>query len=153
MSRVEIVDQEYRLQAGDLGQTPRRVLITNVTMQGLETMAPTLHFAGEPKRLPLSREQSQALIEITGTAVTQQWIGATVYLVPTSSGSSPAIRILATPPKSRSGVQDDRRLPTPRAWVAALLVLAILITGIIALSSAIPPGLMEYLETVGLLPR
>ena len=53
----------------DLGGRPRRVIIANVTYQGIEEMTPVLHFAGQPKRLALTRPMAQQLTAATGTSL------------------------------------------------------------------------------------
>lgn len=128
MSRVEIIDHRYRLQPEDLAGAPRRLIVANVTLQGLEDMVPTLHFEGQEKRLPLSAEQCRALTELTGTPVLRDWIGATVVLAPTRSAEGSGIRILSPTVASRAGA-----IPTPidqeqRNWRIALITVGVLIT-------------------------
>jgi hypothetical protein len=128
MSRVEIIDQRYRLQPEDLAGAPRRLVVANVTLQGLEEMVPTLHFEGQEKRLPLSAEQSRALTELTGTPVLRDWIGATVILAPTRSTDGAGIRILSPTVARRAGA-----IPAPvdqerRNWRMALITVGVLIT-------------------------
>lgn len=130
MSRVEIIDQAYRLHAQDLMGAPRRMTITNVSLQGLEEMTPTLHFDGQTKRLALTRTQSSELIRVTGTSVLQQWIGLTIVLEPASTPDGPTIRI-STPSGAHRTLRPTKPLDDEgRAWrrtmiaVATLLVLS-----------------------------
>lgn len=127
MSRIEIIDQNYRLGAHDLMGAPRKLTITNVSLQGLEEMTPTLHFAGHTKRLTLTRDQSSDLIRLTGTPVIQQWIGLTVILEPALTPDGVTIRITTPGAKPRA-----TRLPQPvdeerRAWRFTLIAVAILL--------------------------
>ncbi|HXF61764.1 MAG TPA: hypothetical protein VNK95_09105, partial [Caldilineaceae bacterium] len=80
MSISYFVDEKYRLQPADLQGWPRRVVIANVTFQGIEEARPVLHFAGQTKRLALSAEQTRQLIALTGSAQFSDWIGRAVVL-------------------------------------------------------------------------
>lgn len=127
MSRVEIVDQLYRLQPEDLAGAPRRLVIANVTLQGLEEMTPTLHFEGHAKRLTLNAEQSRALSELTGTPILRDWIGVALVLAPTHTADGAGIRIVAPTTLGRASA-----VPIPvdlerRNWHFALLTVTVLI--------------------------
>ena len=80
MSISEIVDQEYRLQPADVAGRPRRLVIANVSYQGVEQLAPVLHFEGMTKRLVLSADSVRDLVNLPGTPIFSNWIGITVVL-------------------------------------------------------------------------
>ena len=67
MSLSELVDEGYRLDAADLQGRASRVTISNVSYQGVEEMNFVLHFEDIPKRLMLSHDQWEQLVEATGT--------------------------------------------------------------------------------------
>ena len=90
MSISPLVDADYRLYAADLAGMARQVVIANVTYQGIEEMRPVLHIEGQTKRLVLSPEQVNQLIEITGTALLSRWIG---IAIPSSSGTHTSFEI------------------------------------------------------------
>lgn len=80
MSISEIVDAEYRLQPADVAGRPCRLVITNVSYQGVEQLAPVLHFEGMTKRLVLSADCVRDLVNLSGTPIFSNWIGITVVL-------------------------------------------------------------------------
>ena len=83
MSRSQIVDQHYRLQSADLQGVPVQAMITAVSFQGLEELAPILHLAdGSFKRLALTPEQRQALIRVTQSTFCADWVGCQIELQP-----------------------------------------------------------------------
>ncbi len=81
MSLSSIVDLRYRLQAADIGQRVLRLTINNISVQGVEDLRPVLHFAEFPtKRLVLDRDQRQALIQMTGSMLFDDWVGQQIDL-------------------------------------------------------------------------
>jgi hypothetical protein len=114
-----IVDTNYRLLPADLQGETRRVVISNVTYQGVEEMTPVLHFAGQTKRLVLSPEQVKQMMEITGTVLYPRWIGTAILLQPPKRADEDRIKI-APVTSNQSGkpmpvyVSEDRR-----GWILA----------------------------------
>lgn len=128
MSISPIVDANYRLQPADLEGVARRVVIANVTYQGVEEMTPVLHFVGQTKRLVLSLEQVGQIIDITGTPLFSQWIGLPIILQPHAERTESHILIKAVTPKLRGQpmpiyVSEDRR-----GWYLALSVVGLLLS-------------------------
>lgn len=129
MSISPIVDANYRLLPPDLEGAARQVVISNVTMQGVERMIPVLHFEGQTKRLVLNAEQVAQLVEITGTSLFAQWIGVSIILQPPSSKRDTQILIKAVTDKSRGQpmpvyVPEDRRGRRVSLIVVGLLLTA-----------------------------
>jgi hypothetical protein len=112
--------------------TARLVEIANITYQGVEEMTPVMHFAGQTKRLVMSPQQVQEMLEITGTILYPHWIGTRILLQPKSSGDHTSISISA-PSATRRGqpmpafVSEDRR-----GWYLALSVVGILMAASVA---------------------
>lgn len=123
MSISYFVDEKYRLQPADLQGRPRRVVIANVTYQGLEDVRPVLHFAGQTKRLALDAEQTRQLIALTGSAQLTDWIGRTVVLQPPRRGET-AIRIVA--PNSSARAMPPPHNDEQRGWRLAWLVVSLI---------------------------
>jgi hypothetical protein len=73
------VEERYRLQPADLDSL-LEVTVTNVTLQGLETVQPVLHFDGLSKWLTLDDIQSDEMARATGSAVFQDWLGRRLAL-------------------------------------------------------------------------
>ena len=102
------VEERYRLQPADL-DGPVEVTITNVTLQGLETVQPVLHFDSLHKWLTLDDIQSDEMARATGSAVFQDWLGRRIVLTPLEEEDWVRIAI------SRPGapLPRPRRVPTP----------------------------------------
>jgi len=109
MSLSEIVDAEYRLQPADLPVRPSRVVIANVTYQGVEQLAPVLHFEGMTKRLVLSPDLVQRVVNLTGTPIFSRWIGITLILEVSRIDGAHMINIVAAEnsPYAANAVVDD----------------------------------------------
>lgn len=141
MSRARVVDQRYRLQAKDLGNTPVVVKICNVSYQGLEQLTPLLHFDGYPgKVLAPDQQQCRDLIRLTHSALCNEWIGHTVLLRPAQQEGATTLMIeTPTTPKT------DLPSLTPRAthWGALASTLLLLIILGVALGAAY---LLEHLD-------
>ena len=96
MSRSPVVDQQYRLQPYDLHGIAMRAVIQEVTFQGLEEVAPVLHFASEPaKHLVLDNELRRELIAIVQSSLCEDWIGQAVELRPVQQGGKVRIGLVA----------------------------------------------------------
>ncbi len=122
MSLSTTVDSLYRLQSADLDGAARRVVISNVTYQGIEQMTPVLHFKGQSKRLALSAHQVSQLIELTGTSLFEQWVGRTIILVPPRHRYANEIQVASPATQTNAqnmpvGLRNDRR-----EWRFALAV-------------------------------
>lgn len=132
MSISPIVDANYRLQPPDLEGAARQVVISNVTVQGVERMTPVLHFEGQTKRLVLDTEQVAQLVEITGTSLFAQWIGVSIILQPPRGKRDSQILIKAVTDKARGQpmpvyVPEDRR-----GWRVSLIVVGFLLMASLA---------------------
>jgi hypothetical protein len=127
MSISPIVDAGYRLQPADLEGAARQVVIANVTYQGVEEMTPVLHFAGQSKRLVLSSQQVEEIIDITGTTLFQQWVGTAVVLQPKIGKSESHILIRAVNPKRSAKLMPIYLPPDRRGWYLALTIVGLLL--------------------------
>jgi hypothetical protein len=128
MSISPIVDADYRLYVADLEGSARRVVIANVTYQGVEEMTPVLHFVGQTKRLVLSPEQVQQMFEITGTILYPGWIGAAVILQPPNAREEPHIHIKAATAMQRAQPMPVYVSEERRGWALALSVVGLLLS-------------------------
>ena len=132
MSRSQIVDQRYRLQSIDLQGVPVQVVITAVSFQGLEELAPVLHLAnGSFKRLALAPEQREALIRVTQSTLCTDWVGCQIALYP-GIAQTPADVVIVSPGALRQRQWPILRAP-PQAstlkraiWPLVLVSLALL---------------------------
>jgi hypothetical protein len=132
MSRAMVVDQRYRLQADDLHGATFHVVIQGITFQGLEDLAPVLHFAGAPaKHLVLDEDLRRELIAMTQSSLFDDWIGRTVELRPVRQDGDVRIRLTAA---GRPGILDAHwlrlrnwRRQQMRAYGQILLLIAALI--------------------------
>jgi hypothetical protein len=122
MSISDHGDHARRLVADDLKGQPRLVTIVNVTLHGLENMTPVLHFTGQSKRLALTADQARQMVAATGTGIFQEWIGATVVLVPEPRRQPTMVRI--SPPDVHRRVRGlpPHRADDQKGWRFALLV-------------------------------
>lgn len=127
-----IVDDNYRLRSSDLEGMARHVVIANVTYQGVERMIPVLHFVGQSKRLVLSPDQVEQIIDITGTTLLPQWKGTTIVLQPGKGKDAAHILI-------KSITQNKHARPMPiympddkRGWYFALTVVGTLLAASVA---------------------
>ncbi|MCC6456572.1 MAG: hypothetical protein IT328_16570 [Caldilineaceae bacterium] len=127
MSSSPIVDAGYRLHPLDLQGAARHVVIANVTYQGIESMTPVLHFEGQSKRLVLTPEQVNQMVEITGTTLFPQWIGIGVILQPQKSKRQTSIVIKAITPKQRGQPMPVYVHEDKRGWRLSLIVVGSLI--------------------------
>jgi hypothetical protein len=128
MSISPIVDANYRLHPADLEGVARRVVIANVTYQGVEEMTPVLHFVGQTKRLVLSPEQVGQIIDITGTPLFPQWIGVPIILQPRNDKNESLILIKAVTPKQRGQPMPTYISADRRGWYLALSVVGLLLS-------------------------
>jgi hypothetical protein len=143
MSRSQIVDERYRLQAADLGGGPVRVLISGVSFQGVEQLVPVLHFRGPVrKQLALNATQRRELIALTHSSLCSDWVGRQVELRPVRSNRQAAITILA-PAGSQSRPLELDVMPRqgylPVRTVLLLLLLALLMAFAFWLEQATDP--------------
>lgn len=141
MSRARVVDQRYRLQAKDLGNTPVVVKIYNVSYQGLEQLTPLLHFDGYPgKVLALDHQQCRDLIRLTHSALCNEWIGHTVLLRPAQQEGDTTL-VIETPTTPKTEL-PSLTPPTTRWGALASTLLLLIILGV-ALGAAY---LLEHLD-------
>jgi hypothetical protein len=129
MSRAPIVDERYRLQPADLAGSAQRVLIQQVSFQGLEEMTPVLHFAGPlDKPLALNASQRRELIDLLHSSLCDDWLGQAIELRPARRSVGPEIQIVV-PSRSSLGHTPVRRRRSfsigPSLWALLLLVAAL----------------------------
>lgn len=93
MTASDIVDAKYRIHAADLQGQEREWVVANVSYQGLEDMSPVLHIEGSAKRLVLDSEQSRQMMQLTRTAMPDEWIGARIRVSPVQKPGSETIAI------------------------------------------------------------
>jgi hypothetical protein len=132
MSISEIVDAEYRLHPGDFADGPQRMTIANVSYQGVEQLAPVLHLEGTTKRLVLSPDQVQRLVNLSGTPTFSDWIGMAVILTTAHVDGSDTIGIVAADsgprPLNAASAAGDLIGARQLAWASVgLLALAALL--------------------------
>ena len=148
MSISPTVDENYRLRAADLEGLARQVEIANITYQGVEEMAPVMHFVGQSKRMVMSPEQVNEMLEITGTVLAPKWVGTRILLQPHESGGEFYIRIEPLTAKQRGRpmptyVSEDRR-----GWILALSVVIIILVASLIIASLDLSPLFAALEQV-----
>ncbi len=115
------VEERYRLQPADL-DGPVEVTVTNVTLQGLETVQPVLHFADLEKWLTLGDIQSDEMARATGSAVFQDWLGRRLTLTPLEEEGTVRIAIIrvgAPIPRPRRASPPSDSTPSSPAPVDA----------------------------------
>ncbi len=106
------------------------MIIANVTYQGIEEMTPVLHFAGQPKRLALTRPMAQQLTAATGTSLRAAWMGREILLQPQMGPEGPTIEILPAQGSRASTTIPPRLGPDEHGWRTALaIVLVVAIAG------------------------
>lgn len=130
MSISPAIDRRYRLEPRDLGRQEQIVTIQNVTHQGLESLAPLLHFHEIPsKKLLLEPIQCQELAAITGTTHQAAWVGHRVLLAAQSDRDRLRIHLFSpTAPKaSRTTARARPLLPANLQQSSLLLLLLILL--------------------------
>lgn len=129
MSISPIIDERYRLRPEDVGRSGVHVTVQNVSWQGVEQLHPLLHLREFPqKRLLLTQQQMQSLIDIVGSTLVQDWIGQRLVLVAEYEDGVPVIRIrLATPTnRVRVGWRPPLHLQETGRTVLLLLLLALI---------------------------
>ena len=98
MSISPIIDERYRLRPEDVGRSGIYVTVQNVSWQGVEQLHPLLHLREFPqKRLLLTQQQVESLIEITSSSLADEWIGQRLVLVATYDDGEPVIMIRLAP--------------------------------------------------------
>ena len=127
-----IIQTRYRLQPQDLAGRRMDVTITNVTIEGLESLTPVLHFDGIEKPMALHPGDANDMARITHSAVLHEWIGQTVSIASIDTGNGPRLAIFSPEqqmldqPLSRSP-QVESRLRQWRTVLYALLLLLIVL--------------------------
>lgn len=125
-----IIRTRYRLNAADLADGSLRTTITNVSLEGLETLHPVLHLAGVEKRLVLDDQQCDDLAHITETAIMEEWIGREVGLVVDMETSPASITICAPDDarlRQRRPIRPSVQTSLLTPYLVALLIITIFI--------------------------
>jgi len=131
MSLSEIVDANYRIHVEDLQGREREWRISNVSFQGVEEMTPVLHFEGMTKRLVLDQELSLQMIELTRTAIPDEWMGAKIRIAPNPAGEGSKMAITAaTLPRPTASVAMRRT----KNWLARFLLSGAIIVVILTIA-------------------
>lgn len=122
-----VVERRYRLQADDLIAGPVVVTITNVTVEGLETLRPVIHFDKLDKPLVLDPGSANDLAHLTRSAVMEEWIGHSVQLAPVEGPDGLALAFLLpaapTPTVARlTRPAQEQRSRRSQAWLMALVL-------------------------------
>lgn len=147
---ANVIRTRYRLQPADLDGQRVEATITNVTIEGLESLTPVLHFDQIGKPMLLTPGDADELARITQTAVLQEWIGQTVSIAPveTADGSrlaiySPAQRSLPQPISRPAHVE-----PRLRQWRTILFVLLILLIFLLVFLLENAGDSMEWMQSL-----
>ncbi len=122
-----IVDAKYRIQPADLEGVARQVVIANVTYQGVEEIAPVLHFVGQTRRLVLSPDQVEQMINIARTAHFPLWIGISIILQPHKTKNESVILLKAVNSKQHAQPMPQYSSEDYRGWTLALLIVGVLL--------------------------
>lgn len=96
ISLSDTIDVRYRLQAADLAGRPRPVLVRAVTLQGVETLTPLVHFEGMARPLALDLDQRIQIAEIARSHLLVDWIGLPLVLRPERAEGFETIRLVST---------------------------------------------------------
>ena len=126
MTSYRFINRQYRLTPTDLAEGTQRVVITNVTFQGLEEIHPVLHFDGQPKRLVCDPGQCNELARITNSAVCADWVGVALLLEAVEGDSGPTIRLRAAQDSLPEAQSSLRASPSPAPWFGPLGVIILL---------------------------
>ncbi len=123
--------------------------IQNVSWQGVEELAPLLHFREFPsKRMLLDPQQQQALMRITNSTETRAWVGQVLLLqvvatLPTDDAAKPRDpwRIQLSAPTEKPVTLALPRLPgqfsnNTRTTLLLLLLLLLLFLAVAILDSS-----------------
>jgi hypothetical protein len=127
---VSNVQRRYRLQPDDLAGKRVEATITNVTIEGLESLTPVLHFDRIAKPMILTPGDADDLAYITRSAVMEEWIGQTISIAPIDTEDGvrlaiyPTTMLTLSEPIARPP-QIESRLKQWRSILYALLVLLI----------------------------
>ncbi|MBK8049773.1 MAG: hypothetical protein IPK16_23300 [Anaerolineales bacterium] len=133
----DIVGMRYRLQTTDLPEIPLRTRVRAVSGQGVENVAPLLHFIGVAKPLVLGAANIAAMIRITGSPAYDDWIGCEVQIYRGQEGEEPVVRIASalepvTPARAYLPAEPQTaQRSIRRRWPALLLLLAVAIALIV----------------------
>ena len=130
MSQSEVVEARYRIHAADLQGRQRKWVVSNISYQGVEDMAPVLHIEGMSKRFVLDPEQSRQMMSLTNTLMPDEWVGATIRVAPVAAADSDKIVITAADLPRRSA-------PFTVTWTARLALTALLIVVLVAVAYAV----------------
>jgi hypothetical protein len=129
MSISPIIDERYRLRPEDVGRSGIYVTVQNVSWQGVEQLHALLHLREFPqKRLLLTQQQIQSLIEIAGSTLIQDWIGQRLVLVAEYDDGEPVVTIRLAPPTKRApiGWRPPLHLEETGRTLLLLLLLALI---------------------------
>ncbi len=133
ISISDTIDIRYRLQPADLGGNPRSVLVRAVTLQGVETLTPLVHFEGLARPLALDLNQRIQIAEIARSHLLVDWIGLPLVLRPERMKGLETIRLVGTAEQAGGAVpvtstnwvkQRARRRRLTQVLVVLLLLIA-----------------------------
>jgi len=157
MSTAPVIDVRYRLRPEHIGRSGVYVTIQNVSWQGVEKLAPLLHFREFPdKRLLLDPQQQQTLIQLTGSTETQVWIGQTLLLQVVAAPPAPEATAHAEPWRIQLFAPTAKpttlaRPPLPwqfsahtRKTILLFILLILLFVGVTVLESS--EGIWQWLR-------
>ncbi len=120
------------MQPDDLAGERVEATITNVTIEGLESLAPVLHFDRIAKPMNLTPGDADDLAHITQSAVMEEWIGQTISIAPIETDDG--VRLAIFPTTLRTLTEPiarpphiESRLRQWRSILYALLVLLIML--------------------------
>ncbi len=133
MSFSDAIDDKYRIHAADLDSRTHRLVISNISYQGVEEMRPVLHFEGLTKRLVLTQQQSFDMIRLTHSSIPTEWIGEAVILSPSVSGATRLLASLVRGPKCfATGVGSLHRANNKAATAAQGAIAVVLVAELLA---------------------
>lgn len=160
-----LAERQFRLQAADFADMPaggHTLVVRAVGTQGVERLAPVLHFEGLAKPLVLDPVDVTAMARLTGSPLWSDWMGKAIPLHIAYEDGQRHVRIGHPTPAQRAAVlADPERLAKARRaiWrrvrvalmIALLVVLAIVAVYLVENGPTLIATLRQYLTEQGLI--
>lgn len=149
-SVAPVVQRRYRLRPEDLVEGPVEATIVNISMEGLETLRPVLHFDSVAKPLVLTPGTANQLARVSGTAIMDEWIGLRIKLASTDSDDGLKLNILSptedvVKPLHITRPSREARRQRARTFLIALLLLLIFLAVFLLEDAALTTSILELI--------